>query len=136
MTKAKSKSDRSLRAVVDKLQIGSIARHIFICTGPKCCSESEGVASWEHLKQRLKDSGLTPGPVFRTKVGCLRICQKGPIALVYPEGTWYKDVNKANLDRIIDDHLSKGQVVESLCFARRALPLSTSNHSYSSSESE
>ena len=123
MSDSPPKVDRSLTAVVDKLKIGAVERHIFICTGPKCCKEEEGQTSWTYLKQRLQEKGLTPGPVYRTKVGCLRICQKGPIALVYPEGTWYSYANKGNLDLIIDEHLSKDRVVDKLCFTRHTLPL-------------
>jgi hypothetical protein len=68
-------------------------RHIFLCadqTTPKCCDKERGLAAWDFLKRRLKELGLSEqGGILRTKANCLRICEGGPIAVVYPEGTWY-----------------------------------------------
>ena len=51
------------------------------------------MAAWEFLKRRLKELGLSEqGGVLRSKANCLRICEGGPIAVVYPEGAWYGNV--------------------------------------------
>ena len=46
--------------------------------------------------------------------GCLDRCAGGPVAVVYPEGTWYTFVDKADIDEIVDSHLIKGEVVQRL----------------------
>jgi (2Fe-2S) ferredoxin len=84
-------------------------KHIFICTGPKCCSEEQGMPVWEYLKQRLRSEDCKG--VLRTRVGCLRHCKDGPVALVYPEGRWYINVDQKTCEEIIEQDLIKNEVV-------------------------
>ena len=119
-----SEDKDQLRAVAAKLGIGAYKRHVFLCTGPSCCTPEEGQAAWEALKRGLKDAGLGSGPnaCYRTKVGCLRICTEGPTMVVYPEGTWYHGMIPERIERFVQQHLVEGKPIEEWVFARNQLP--------------
>ena len=101
------------RAEAERRGVGDYGRHVFICTGPDCPTPEEGLAAWTRLKRavgELNARGDEP-PIYRTKVGCLRICESGPVAVVYPEGRWYAGLDPDALDRVIAEDLGEGRPV-------------------------
>jgi (2Fe-2S) ferredoxin len=120
-----------IQTCVTKLGLDRIDRHVFICadqTKPLCCDQGASLAAWDYLKKRLQELGLDkptddrPSCVFRTKANCLRVCNQGPIMVIYPDGVWYKATSPEIIERIIQEHLLGNQIVADHVFLQRPLP--------------
>lgn len=97
--------------------------HVFVCEGKRCAGKGSGEI-YEDMKAKVKGSDLK-GAVKVTRAGCMSVCketdeegQYSPVIVVYPEGTWYRNVSLSDVDEIIEKHLRKGEVVERLLHYR------------------
>ena len=116
-----------------RIPTGPYSRHILLCADqskPKCVRREITLRAWKYLKDRLKQLGLAHGEgcVYRSKVNCLRVCKQGPIAVVYPDGTWYHSASEEVLERILVEHVQGGRPVEEYVFARNPLPAAWGAH--------
>ena len=97
-----------------------ISHHLLLCataTKAKCCDPDIGAARWDALKRQVRELDLenpsrAQGIVLRSKADCLRICEQGPILLVWPDGTWYGGVTPERISSILQQHIIQGQPVE------------------------
>jgi (2Fe-2S) ferredoxin len=110
---------KKLDSKAKKLQLGKLRAHVLVCSAGKCAGKAEAERAVKKFKQRLSSRKLTArsGGVMCTSMDCLHICAGGPIAVVWPDGVWYRDATAENLDRILEQHILGGKVVKELRIA-------------------
>jgi (2Fe-2S) ferredoxin len=113
-----SRNDENLEAIFEKLELAKAKYHVFLCLASKCCHGEDGDQTWKTLKRTIKEMGA---PAMRTKADCLRVCENGPIMVVYPDGIWYAGVTPERCERIVKEHLVGGKPVEKWIVARHGL---------------
>ena len=94
-----------------------ISHHLLLCATPakaKCCDPSIGAASWEALKRGVRALDLEnpqrrEGIVLRSKADCLRVCEQGPVLLIWPDGIWYGGVTPERVQQILERHVVRGE---------------------------
>ena len=105
-----------------QLSIPQIDKHLFLCadqTKPLCCQKEVGLQAWDYLKRRIKELDLEV-KVFRTKTNCLRVCDRGPILLVYPDGVWYHSATAEVLEKVLQEHIIASKIVSDYAFVAPA----------------
>ena len=72
--------DAAISAGFAKAGVANAERHLFLCMGPDCCAPAEAEIVWEHMKKRIRETGLR---AMRTKAQCFRVCAGGPLSLIH-----------------------------------------------------
>ncbi|MCX7725372.1 MAG: (2Fe-2S) ferredoxin domain-containing protein [Chitinispirillaceae bacterium] len=91
-------------------------KHIFVCASFRTNGIPQGICHKRgshklllHLENEIAERGL---PILISSTGCLKLCEKGPVMLVYPEGHWYGNINSEEDINIILDCLESEKVAE------------------------
>jgi len=102
----------------NKMGIPQPAFYIFKCEQsappgmPKpSCVRPDTQDLFQHLAQSLMQKGII-GTVQPIRSACLNRCNAGPVMLVEPGHIMYAGLTKDAIDRIIDEHIIGGNVVE------------------------
>lgn len=96
------------------------AHHLMVCASFRTSGEPKGVCHRKeatnllaYLETEISDRGLDAQV---SSTGCLKLCDEGPVLVVYPENWWYGKVDEERLDTILDA-LEEGEAVEDMLIA-------------------
>jgi (2Fe-2S) ferredoxin len=89
--------------------------HVLVCSSFRLNGDAKGVCHkkgaadlLQYLQGEINDRGLA---VAVSCTGCLSICEKGPVMVVYPEGAWYGQMDTDRIDKVLDA-MEEGKIVE------------------------
>jgi (2Fe-2S) ferredoxin len=94
--------------------------HLLVCNSFRLSGVAQGTCNkkgapdlLQYLENEIIDRGLN---AMVSSTGCLKLCDKGPVMVVYPAGWWYGELDEARLDQVLDA-LEEGQPVKELLVA-------------------
>ncbi|QRY61289.1 (2Fe-2S) ferredoxin domain-containing protein [Gordonia sp. PDNC005] len=93
-------------------------RHLLLCRGPRCSAQGSGETQ-QAISDALDARGLGDDDVLVTQTGCLFPCNQAPVAVVYPDGTWYSGITPDRVDELVDEHLVGGTPIRRWSAPRR-----------------
>lgn len=91
----------------------SYNKHVLICGGTGCLSSKAAVIG-KNIEAVLAEKGINDVQVIKT--GCFGFCEKGPIVKIMPDNTFYVEVKPEDAGRIVEEHIVKGEKIESLLY--------------------
>jgi (2Fe-2S) ferredoxin len=82
--------------------------HIFICASTRLNGKVQGVCEKKNSHQliqlfseEINDRGLS-ADIMVSSMGCVGLCDNGPVVMIYPQQTWYGQVEEDDVEEILD----------------------------------
>lgn len=88
---------------------------VLCCTGTGCTS-SGARSIIKAFEEEILNAGLER-EVKIVPTGCFGLCEKGPVVIIYPEGSFYSHIKVEDVPRIVSEHLVKGRIVRDLLYS-------------------
>ena len=103
------------------------SHHIFVCCNRRdachprgCCDPDQTEQLRTAFKAEIKNRKLAP-LVRANKAGCLDQCELGPVVVIYPQNIWYGHVSVNDVQRIVEETIVGGQILEDLVISDELL---------------
>lgn len=110
-----------LRLNLEEFIMKKPSHHLLLCSSSRVVGEPNGTCTRrdapsliQYLQEGVDERGIDN--VLVSNTGCLKMCDQGPILVVYPEGWWYGKVDEDRVDEILDA-LAEGRPAETLLVA-------------------
>jgi NADH-quinone oxidoreductase subunit F len=88
--------------------------HVMMCGGAGCIS-SKCQEVVEAMKASLEKNGIAD-KVQIILTGCMGPCDMGPVAIIYPDATFYRRLKAKDADAIVEEHIMNGNLVKRLLY--------------------